>query len=60
VLPPLPELPVLPTLRPLLPLPPLRPLGTHECHQAEVQIGQRSEWIEVCATDDGRLLLPAR
>jgi hypothetical protein len=60
VLPPLPELPLLPTLQPLPPLPPLPPLGARECHQAEVQLGQRSAWLEVCPTEDGRLLLPAR
>ena len=57
VLPPLPDLP---TLRPLPPLPALPPLGARECYQAEVQIEQRSEWLEVCPTDDGRLLLPTR
>jgi hypothetical protein len=60
VLPPLPDLPSLPTLRPLLPLPSLPPLGTVECYQAEVQIGLRSQWMDVCPTDDGRLLLPSR
>ena len=60
VLLPLPDLPLLPTLRPLPPLASLPPLGARECHQAEVQSGSRSEWMEVCPTNDGRLLLPAR
>jgi hypothetical protein len=59
VLRPLPEMPLLPTLPPLSSIPPLPPLGARECHQAEVQFGSRSEWLEVCPTQDGRLLLPA-
>src|SRR5271166_420103 len=50
------KLPPLPKLPPLASISPRPPLGARECHYAEVQFGSHSEWLEVCPTQDVRLL----